>query len=42
MNMQNIEIALEIMGKGMGGIFAAIFVIMVTVMIISKIGNGKK
>ncbi len=42
MNVQNVEIALEIMGKGMGGIFAAIFVIMITVIVISKIGNGKK
>lgn len=42
MNMQNIEVALEIMGKGMVGIFAAIFVIMITVIVISKIGNSKK
>lgn len=41
MNLQNVEIALEIMGKGMGGIFAAIFIIMVAVMIMSKIGNKK-
>ena len=39
--MQNIEIALEIMAKGMGGIFAAIFVIMVCVMILAKFGNKK-
>lgn len=42
MNLQNVEIALEIMGKGMGGIFAAIFIIMVAVMIMSKLGNKKK
>ena len=42
MNMQNIEIALEIMLKGMVGIFVAIFFIFVCVMILSKIGNGKK
>ena len=42
MNMQNIEIALEIMLKGMVGIFGAIFVIMMCVMILNKIGNGKK
>lgn len=41
MNLQNVEIALEIMGKGMGGIFAAIFIIMVAVIIMSKIGNKK-
>ena len=40
--MENVEIALEIMGKGMGGIFAAIIVIMVCVIIMGKIGNGKK
>ena len=32
MNMANVEIALEIMGKGMGGIFVAIVVIMAAVM----------
>lgn len=34
--MENIEIALEIMGKGMGGIFAAIVVIMLAVMALGK------
>ena len=42
MNMTNVEIALEIMGKGMGGIFAAIFVIMIAVTVMGKIGNKKK
>ena len=35
--MENIGIALEIMAKGMGGISAAIVVIMITVMILGKI-----
>ena len=35
--MENIGIALEIMAKGMGGIFAAIVVILITVMILGKI-----
>ena len=42
MNMTNVEIALEIMGKGTGGIFAAIFVIMIAVIVMGKIGNKKK
>lgn len=42
MNMQNIEIALEIMGKGMAGIFVAIIVIMVAVMVLGKVTAGKK
>lgn len=42
MNMTNVEIALEIMGKGMGGIFAAIVVIMLTVMILGKITGNRK
>ena len=41
MNMANVEIALEIMGKGMGGIFAAIIVIMLAVMVLGKV-TGKK
>ena len=42
MNMANVEIALEIMGKGMGGIFVAIVVIMAAVMVLGKItGYGK-
>ena len=40
-NIQNVEIALEIMAKGMGGIFVAIFVIMVTVMALGKMGGMK-
>ncbi len=42
MNLTNVEIALEIMGKGMLGIFSAIFIIMIAVIIMSKFGNGKK
>lgn len=42
MNMTNVEIALEIMGKGMGGIFAAIVVIMLAVMILGKITGNRK
>lgn len=46
MNMENVEIALEIMGKGMGGIFAAIIVIMLAVHVLSKVtgksGNQKE
>lgn len=42
MNMVNVEIALEIMGKGMGGIFAAIIVIMAAVALLGKItGKGE-
>lgn len=41
MNMTNVEIALEIMGKGMGGIFAAIVVIMLAVIVLGRItGKG--
>lgn len=42
MNMANIEIALEIMGKGMGGIFAAIVVIMLAVIALGKMTGNKK
>lgn len=42
MNMANIEIAFEIMGKGMGGIFAAIVVIMLAVIGLGKITGNKK
>ena len=38
----NVEIALEIMAKGMGGIFVAIFVIMVAVIVLGKLTSGKK
>lgn len=34
---ENLMIALEIMGKGMGGIFAAILIIMGCVMVMRKI-----
>lgn len=34
--------ALEIMGKGMLGIFVALIVIMIFVWIMAKIGSGKK
>lgn len=40
--MNNVEIALEIMAKGMGGIFVAIFVIMVAVIALGKLTSGKK
>lgn len=40
MNMANVEISLEIMAKGMGGIFVAIVVIMAAVMVLGKI-TGK-
>nr|WP_279285672.1 OadG-related small transporter subunit [Enterocloster alcoholdehydrogenati] len=42
MRMNNVEIALEIMAKGMGGIFVAIFVIMVAVIVLGKLTSGKK
>ena len=41
MNMTTIMQALEIMGKGMLGIFVAIIVIMVFVMIMAKFGNSE-
>ena len=40
--MNNMAIALEIMAKGMGGIFVAIFVIMLAVIVLRKITGGKK
>jgi hypothetical protein len=42
--MANVEIALEIMAKGMGGIFAAIIIIMFSVIVLGKITskNDKK
>ena len=40
--MNNMAIALEIMAKGMGGIFFAIFVIMLAVIVLGKITGGKK
>ncbi len=38
-NMENIWIALEIMWKGMAGIFAAVLVIMVIVYFMGKMGR---
>lgn len=40
--MENIGIALEIMVKGMGGIFAAIVIIMIAVMMMGKATNRGK
>ncbi len=40
--MSNMAIALEIMAKGMGGIFVAILVIMLAVIVLGKITGGKK
>ena len=40
--MNNLAIAFEIMGKGMGGIFVAIVIIMLAVMAMGKITGGKK
>ena len=44
MNMQNVLNALDIMWKGMGGIFVTILIIMVCVLIMGKLGSkgGKK
>ena len=42
MNMSTIIQALEIMGKGMAGIFVTILIIMICVMIMGKIGTNKK
>ncbi|MCI5648877.1 MAG: hypothetical protein ACI4EG_09925 [Fusicatenibacter sp.] len=42
MNTTTIIQALEIMGKGMAGIFVTILIIMVCVLIMGKIGSGKK
>ncbi len=41
MNMEAVLISLEIMGKGMAGIFAAISLIVLLVWAMGK-GNGKK
>lgn len=41
-DMTNLMHALEIMGKGMLGIFTAIIIIMVAVMIMSKIASRPK
>lgn len=39
--MNNIMISLEIMGKGMAGIFAAILVITAIVWLMGKVGKKK-
>lgn len=41
-DMNTVMQALEIMGKGMLGIFVAIIIIMLFVMIMAKIGNTNK
>ena len=40
--MENFLISLEIMGKGMGGIFAALIIIMICVKVIAKLTGKKK
>ena len=40
--MDNFMISLQIMGKGMLGIFTAIIIIMIAVMIMSKMANKPK
>lgn len=41
--LENVMIALEIMGKGMAGIFVAILIIMLAVQILAKVtANFKK
>ena len=42
MNMENIGYALEMMWKGMAGIFVTILIIMAIVWILAKIGTKKK
>ena len=42
MNMEHVGIALEIMGKGMGGIFAAFIIIMAAVMVLCSISKDRK
>ena len=39
--MNNVAIAFEIMGKGMGGIFVTILIVMVSVWIMSELGKRK-
>lgn len=41
-NMDNVVIALEIMGKGMSGIFITTFIIIGIASLLSKITSGKK
>ena len=40
--MNNLAIAFEIMGKGMAGIFVAIIIIMLAVMVLGRVTSGKK
>ena len=40
--LENIWIALKIMGQGMVGIFAAIIIIMLVIALIKKLSSGKK
>ncbi|MDO5344157.1 MAG: hypothetical protein Q4E91_00220 [Lachnospiraceae bacterium] len=42
MNISNVLAALEIMWKGMAGIFVTIFIIMVCVWIMGKLGRRRK
>ena len=42
MNTEHIGIALEIMGKGMGGIFAPTIIIMAAVMVLGRITKDHK
>lgn len=41
MNMDNVMISLEIMWKGMAGIFITILVIMIFVWVMGKLGSKK-
>ena len=40
--MSNLAISFEIMGKCMAGIFVAIIIIMLAVMVLGKVTSGKK
>lgn len=42
MNWDNVLIALEIMWKGMAGIFVTVLIIMAIVYLLGKIGKNKK
>lgn len=39
--MNNLSIALELMAKGMGGIFVAVLVIMLSILILQKFTSKK-
>lgn len=41
-NWDNVMATLEIMGKGMLGIFATIIIVMIVVFLLSKTGSKKK